>query len=274
MSPTDPEGALTAAVHGSHLPPQHGQAPPPSPPGPDTASEPAEAAAGLNDCWNHIGVFGDTSCPSLASWVHCRNCPVYSAAGRSLLERLPPQGYLQEWTTVLADAKRGNDIRELSADGSVVRSTQSLSVMIFRLGEELFALPVNVFLEVSSPFIVHAVPRRSSPLFLGLVNVRGEIMLAASLSELLQLQPAAGPAAKAPRRMAVAGSPDGKWVFPIDEIHGIYLFHQNDVRAAPVVISAASQAFSCGVFQWQNRSVALLDAERIFAALTREIAGR
>ena len=32
-------------------------------------------------------MFGDRSCPELLSCVHCRNCPVYSAAGRSLLER-------------------------------------------------------------------------------------------------------------------------------------------------------------------------------------------
>ena len=38
------------------------------------------ARAGLNDCWNKIGVRGDGSCPELARHVHCRNCPVYSAS--------------------------------------------------------------------------------------------------------------------------------------------------------------------------------------------------
>ena len=44
----------------------------------------------LDDCWNRIGVFGQRSCPELLSCVHCRNCSVYSAAGHSLFERLPP----------------------------------------------------------------------------------------------------------------------------------------------------------------------------------------
>jgi chemotaxis-related protein WspD len=230
----------------------------------------------LDDCWNRIGVFGDRSCPELLSCVHCRNCPVYSAAGRSLLERLPPGDYLQEWTAVLAETKRGSDSSTLSADGSVVRSDQSLSVMIFRLASELFALPVGVFLEVSAPFVVHSVPRRTNQLFLGMVNVRGEIMLAASLTNLLGLavQSSSANTSAAPHaagRMAVAGAPEGKWVFPIDEIYGIYLFNRDDVKPAPVVITNADHSYACGVFQWQNRSVALLDPDRIFQALTNEI---
>ncbi|MFM7315234.1 MAG: chemotaxis protein CheW [Cyanobium sp.] len=235
------------------------------------ATEPDPAASRLDDCWNRIGVFGDRSCPELLNCVHCRNCPVYSAAGRSLLERLPPGDYLQEWTSVLAETKRGSDSSTLSADGSVVRSEQSLSVMIFRLASELFALPVGVFLEVSAPFVVHSVPGRSNQLFLGMVNVRGEIMLAASLTNLLGLSARSVTAQAGARRMAVAGTPEGKWVFPIDEIYGIYLFHRDDVKPAPVVITNADHSTACGVFQWQNRSVALLDPDRIFSMLTMEI---
>ena len=233
----------------------------------------AEDKSLLNDCWNRVGVFGDRTCQELLQCVHCRNCQVYSAAGRSLLERLPPSDYLQEWTAVLAETKRGAESSTLSADGTVVRSDQSLSVMIFRLSSELFALPVGVFLEVSSPFVVHSVPRRSNTLFLGMVNIRGEIMLAASLTTLLGLATtrALGSSHQGVGRMAVAGTPAGKWVFPIDEIYGIYLFNRDDVKSPPVVISHADESYTRGVFQWQNRSVALLDPDRIFSALTTEI---
>lgn len=229
------------------------------------------AVSRLDDCWNRIGVFGDRSCPELLNCVHCRNCQVYSAAGRSLLERLPPGDYLQEWTSVLAETKRGSESSTLSADGSVVRSDQSLSVMIFRLSDELFALPVGVFLEVSSPFVVHSVPGRSNQLFLGMVNVRGEIMLAASLTNLMGLSLKSAAGQQPAGRMAVAGTPEGKWVFPIDEIYGIYLFNRDDVKPAPVVITNARHSYACGVFLWQNRSVALLDPDRIFSMLTTEI---
>jgi len=107
-----------------------------------------------------------------------------------------------------------------------------------------------------------------------MVNVRGEIMLAASLTNLLGLtvqSTSTSSAAHAAGRMAVAGAPEGKWVFPIDEIYGIYLFNRDDVKPAPVVITNADHSYACGVFQWQNRSVALLDPDRIFQALTNEI---
>ena len=232
-----------------------------------------QKATRLEDCWNHIGVFGDRSCEVLIDCVHCRNCHVYSAAGRSLLERLPPGDYLQEWTSVLAETKRGSESSTLSADGTVVRSDQSLSVMIFRLASELFALPVGVFLEVSAPFMVHSVPGRTNDLFLGMVNIRGEIMLAASLTNLLGLKTlqASSGSHTGVGRMAVASAPEGKWVFPIDEIYGIYLFNRVDVKPAPVVISNANSSYANGVFQWQNRSVSLLDPDRIFSALNTEI---
>jgi len=130
-----------------------------------------------------------------------------------------------------------------------------------------------VFLEVSAPFMVHSVPRRTNDLFLGMVNIRGEIMLAASLTNLLGLKKAKTAVAShtGVGRMAVAGAPEGKWVFPIDEIYGIYLFNRDDVKPAPVVITNADHSYACGVFQWQSRSVALLDPDRIFSMLTTEI---
>ena len=226
------------------------------------------SARKLEDCWKHIGVYGNRSCAVLNDCVHCRNCHVYSAAGRSLLERLPPGDYLQEWTSVLAETKRGSESTTFSADGTVVRSDQSLSVMIFRLASELFALPVSIFLEISAPFVVHSVPHRTNSLFLGMVNIRGEIILAASLANLLGLSTYQAPGLG---RMAVAGAPEGKWVFPIDEIYGIYLFNREDVKSAPAVISNNDSSYANGIFQWQNRTVTLLDPSRIIDALNSEI---
>ena len=45
----------------------------------------------VDDCWNRIGIRGDKSCERLPEHVHCRNCPVYAAAAKRILDRLPPQ---------------------------------------------------------------------------------------------------------------------------------------------------------------------------------------
>ena len=44
---------------------------------------------GDGDCWNHIGVSGDRSCPELNTFIHCRNCPVYRRGRPDLLR--PPR---------------------------------------------------------------------------------------------------------------------------------------------------------------------------------------
>ena len=240
----------------------------------DPSRSEAAAPAALDDCWNRIGVFGDRSCGQLETSVHCRNCPVFAAAGRRLLEQPPPADYLAEWTGVLAETKRHAEGALLSAEGAAVRNPQSLSLMIFRLGDEHFALPVSRLVEVAPAFAIHAVPHRSNDVFLGLVNIRGEILLTASLAALLGVRSAGAEGRDPPtgRRMAVASTATGRWVFPLDEILGVHVFDREAVQSVPSVGSRKGGACAEGVLQWQQRTVALLDAEAVFAGLDAAIA--
>ena len=226
----------------------------------------------LNDCWNQIGVMGDRSCGELKTVIHCRNCKVYSAAGRSLLERDAPPEYLQEWTNILSEAST----QQVGVgEGTLVRATDTLSVIIFRLGNERLALPVNILQEVTPPYAIHTVPHRSSAVFLGLVNIRGETLLCISLKDLLGLEPVAAAANSAqainPQRMIVAGKNEHKWVFPVDEVHGTYRFHLSEFKEAPVVISKASEAYTKGVVTWQNKKLNFLDSELLFYTLNHKV---
>jgi chemotaxis-related protein WspD len=225
----------------------------------------------LNDCWNQIGVMGDRTCGELKTVIHCRNCNVYSAAGRSLLERDAPPEYLQEWTNILSETST----QQVGVgEGTLVRATDTLSVIIFRLGNERLALPVNILQEVTSPYSMHTVPHRSNNVFLGLINIRGETLLCISLRDLLGLEPAAASAVSqtiSPQRMIVAGKSESKWVFPVDEVYGTYRFHLNEFKAAPVVISKASEAFTKGVITWQDKKLSFLDSELLFYTLNHKV---
>jgi len=53
----------------------------------DVPAKKSPASPAIVDCWNRIGVYGDSSCPLLPTHVHCRNCPVYSAAAIQVLDR-------------------------------------------------------------------------------------------------------------------------------------------------------------------------------------------
>lgn len=234
----------------------------------------SEALPQVNNCWNHIGVDGDRSCEKLETVIHCRNCPVYSTAGRSLLERVVPVDYLNEWTAVLAQpqAQLSGTISEQAAF-RIGRTADTFSAIIFRLSDELFALPVRVLQEVTHPCVIHTLPHRSNNLFLGLVNIRGEILLCASLGDLLGLESVTKPldsGIKEHRRMLVVGS-GGKWVFPVDEVHRIYRFHLNEFKATPVVVSKATETYTQGVIDWHNKKVNYLDAELVLNTLDRRI---
>src|SRR5882724_3480372 len=83
------------------------------------------------DCWNRIGVRGDSSCPQLEQHIHCRNCPVYSAAAAHLLDTAPPADYLSHWTQQVAQK-------------SALTEITTHSVVVFRVDAEWLALPTAV----------------------------------------------------------------------------------------------------------------------------------
>lgn len=63
----------------------------------------------MPNCWKVIGVWGlddRLTCPHLERFIHCKNCEVYTQAGRTLLERALPGNYKQDWTQVLSQKKR------------------------------------------------------------------------------------------------------------------------------------------------------------------------
>src|ERR1041385_5603448 len=94
----------------------------------------AEAPLAIHDCWNTIGVEGNGTCRELLKFIHCRNCPVYSSAGRQLLDRPLPAEYGREQAEHYAQAKRFSQ-------------PSRLSVVLFRLGAEWLALPTSAVQE-------------------------------------------------------------------------------------------------------------------------------
>ncbi|HRU06095.1 MAG TPA: chemotaxis protein CheW [Candidatus Brocadiia bacterium] len=226
----------------------------------------AEQAQPPKACWNDVGVGGSRACPRLKDAGHCANCPRFGGAGSALLDREPPEGYEKEWAALLARAKE----RENRGD---------LAVVVFRIGGEWLALPAAVFQEVTESRRVHGVPHRSGGALLGVVNVRGEVQLCVSLARLLGLDEGAEPAPQPGeprlratyRRLVVARQGAERWVFPVDEMHGLVRFNSADMANVPVTVAKAKASFTLGLFAWESRSVGLLDAASVFAALGRSV---
>jgi chemotaxis-related protein WspD len=222
---------------------------------------------GSADCWRHIGVWGDRSCPELLKVVHCRNCPVFAAAGRRFLDGPSPEGYLEEWTERLARPAEET-------------ATDVQSVLTFRLGEEWLALRVQVLVEVTTPRPVRRIPRRAG-LLAGLVNIRGELHLCVRLAQLLGITPggrhAAGTEGSDPvdahpgLRLLVARGEGDCWVFPVDEVDQVYRFSKAELTEAPATLARSKSRLTQGVFVWRERPTGFLDDARLFQVLRTRI---
>lgn len=220
-----------------------------------------EPSAPDRTCWKEIGTFGDRSCPELAALAHCRNCPVYSAAGRRLLDRELPEGYREEWTDRLATRKDAGKV-------------ETVSMIVFRLREELLALKTVFFQEAAEAAVPHSIPLRTGEVFKGIVNVNGELILCVSVATLLGITGEEGGAAdrKVYPRLVVVSRDGQRFAFPADEILGVHRFPLADLQELPATVSRSIRALTAGILPWQERTVGLLEEEKLFAALSRSLA--
>jgi chemotaxis-related protein WspD len=217
-----------------------------------------EAPGEAVDCWNKIGVAGDGSCVELPKVVHCRNCPVYAAAGARLLDRALPGNYRRDWTEHFAHEKKR------IAPGWI-------SAVIFRLGLEWLALPTRAFQEVAELRPIHSLPHREHSVVLGLINVRGELLICVSLARLLGIKDAPEPETpRAQQRLVVAEWQGSVVAFPVDEIQGILRYQSGELKAAPAA-SPTDSNFATGLLSWRDKLVGCLDADLVFSTLDRSL---
>ena len=109
---------------------------------------------------------------------------------------------------------------------------------------------------------------------LGLVNVRGELLICVSLGRLIGLEPEAkrDQRKQIHDRLVVAGWNGGRFVFPVDEVHGIHRFQQSDLRETPATVARSPLTHTEGVFTWRERTVGVLNADTLFASMNRNLA--
>lgn len=211
-----------------------------------------------DNCWKTIGTAGDRSCPRLGEFIDCRNCPTFSVIGRALLDRPAPEGYLDEWTALLASNKELED-------------AETASLVAFRLGNEWLGLKTRALKEVVTHRPIHAIPHRSNAILLGIANVRGELLLCASLWSILGIEKAADQNRAAFRRMLVMEHAGESWVFPVDEVDRIYRVGIAAMEGVPVTIAKDSFAYSRAIVRAGERSIALLDEDLLLGALKRSL---
>jgi chemotaxis-related protein WspD len=196
----------------------------------------------------------------LKKFVHCRNCPVYSNAGAQLLNRPVPVDYRREWTEHFAGRKK-------------TAAPAKISAVLFRLESEWLALATQAFQEVAERRRVHSLPHRRLSLVMGLVNIRGELLICVSLARLLGLEHNASNESDRGmfERLLVVNWEGSRVVFPVNEIHGIVRFEAQHLKEPPATVAKSGASFTQGILPWQGRAVGFLNAGGLFPTLDRSL---
>ncbi len=218
----------------------------------------------VNDCWNKIGVWarGKKDCPELERVIHCANCEVFSAAGRRLLDTEAPEGYLEQWSEFFSKPQKAKE-------------HDSSSVVLFRLGDEWFALSSMLMEEVVSVRPVHRVPHRKSNVLKGLINIRGELQICVSVGRLLNITKGDISGTNIVKgiyeRMIVIKFEGARYVFPVSEVRGVHRYTESDIKYAPATIMNCSVHYLKGMLMVDGKHVGVVDHELLFPALDRGI---
>jgi chemotaxis-related protein WspD len=252
------------------------------------ANKPPQDGNDHDACWSRIGIGGDRSCPRLTQAIHCRNCPVYSAAGERLFNREAPPQYVEEWTQRIAEA-------------DTTAAADEFSVLVFRMGDEWLAFDTHDVAEVVEIRPIRRVPNRTNGILLGLVNIRGELQLCVSLRELLGIEsngPHPNPLPKGEgtglghlpkregafvmdsssvsspvvkERLLVVEQNQNRWVFPVDEVEGVHRINAKAAEDVPHTVEKSDRHFSRMIFPHRDRKVGMISRERLFQALEKSI---
>src|SRR5439155_15903933 len=152
--------------------------------------------------------------------------------------------YRREWTIHFAQEKKR-------------AAPSKLSAIVFRINDEWLALPTQAFQEVAECRQIHSLPHRRQGIVLGLVNIRGELLICVSLGRLLGLDrvPRRPLAHTTYDRLLVASWDGSRLVFPVDEVQGIHRFQAQELREPPATVAKSQPNFSEGILVWREKTV-------------------
>lgn len=182
---------------------------------------------------------------------------------RRPIDRELPADYLDECAAHIAQPK------QLVARGS-------FSAVVFRVGAEWLALPTAVCHEVSARKPIHTIPHRRNGIVLGLVNIRGDLVLCVSLGAVLGVSDA--PYAQSERRrvsrerLLFLEHEGQRLACPVTDMHGVHRYHAGDLKEVPATVAKGTAVYTRAILPWQGNAVGLLDEQLLFYTFNRHLA--
>lgn len=142
--------------------------------------------------------------------------------------------------------------------------TQAMSesqrqVCAFSLGDQLFGIDVGYIQEVFRFQECTPVPLTPS-LVTGLLNLRGQIVLAIDLRQRFGIPPRSSDTSPT---SIVVRMDEGVLSFLVDELFDIMTLEQTQFEAIPETLTEVEKQFVTGCYKLQDRLLIMLDAEQV-----------
>jgi purine-binding chemotaxis protein CheW len=142
-----------------------------------------------------------------------------------------------------------------------------LSLLLFSLGDEWYAVPIRSVREIYNEYIVTPVPC-TPPFVLGVINIRGEIVSVTDVKQLLRL-PASTPGAAAP--VIVVENDLVSTALLVEEIGDIVDVPHSGLEAPIATLDKSQAAFVSGSAYIEGRLIGLLDLEAVLTPMGVEV---
>ena len=207
------------------------------------------------DCWNSIGIWAkNRACDLLDEYIHCRNCPVFKDAGRGVLESSPPPGYMAQWKNELATEQK--EVQH-----------GDIGIVVFRVGNEWYALPARIVEEIACQRPIHRIPRNENPYLLGVVNIGGEINISYSIVNILNVNNVDNSGDMKIQnddiRLVVVKVNSQNYVFPVDEVRGLTRYFKKMLITPPATIGNNEPMLLHGVIEYEGLQIAIIDENEL-----------
>lgn len=151
--------------------------------------------------------------------------------------------------------------RRRHADHGIVEiETPTMKLVVFMIGDALFAVPganVTEILPLSTIYFVPGCP----PSLEGVINVRGDITSVIRLGDLLGVEHT--PAARRTAILLGRGAAMDSGL-RVDQVLDVLDVLEENIQPPPDTLSERLRNWTTGVFTYQGCSVLLLDLERLF----------
>jgi chemotaxis signal transduction protein len=174
-----------------------------------------------------------------------------SQAMRRLLDRPMDPMVLDENTSLVAQPHESVD-------------ADRFDLLVARIGEEHLGFDSMLAHRVHDPAIIRRVPHRHAEHLAGIAAVDGDLVPAAWLGRLLDIEADVEPADP---RVILIGPVERRWAVPVDSIVGVRPFNRSSIIEPPTTVSGSMRRHVSGLVRLGDRFVAIIDGERLLDAL-------